>query len=170
MTARLSRAVVPAFLTIVTLGVAGTPPARAGPPPATLTAVASVDFAHPEKVHSLVGFLHGLDDTQPPDRVVVPLHPTLWRGSLASASYDRATALGARYMFVLSDLWGYPGAGWYGRQAPWVDCLREGKKKPALTVRNVIVDQSLKARIVAKRVPHRVKFQHRHCGSIRGLE
>ena len=121
MTARLSRAVVPAFLTIVTIGVAGTPPARAGPPPATLTAVASVDFAHPEKVHSLVGFLHGLDDTQPPDRVVVPLHPTLWRGSLASASYDRATALGARYMFVLSDLWGYPGAGWYGRQAPWVD-------------------------------------------------
>jgi hypothetical protein len=80
-----------------------------------------VDFAHRVQVHSLVGFLHGLDATQPPDRVVLPLHPTLWRGSLVSASYDRATELGASYMLVLSDLWGYPGAGWYGRQAPWVN-------------------------------------------------
>ena len=24
-------------------------------------------------------------------------------------------------MLVVSDLWGYPGAGWYGRQAPWDD-------------------------------------------------
>jgi xylan 1,4-beta-xylosidase len=89
--------------------------------PATFTPTASVDFAHSVKVRSLVGFLHGLSDSQPPDRLVVPLHPTLWRGSLASASYDRATALGARYMLVVSDLWGYPGADWYGRQAPWTD-------------------------------------------------
>ena len=54
--------------------------------PATFTPSASVDFAQSVKVRSLVGFLHGLSDSQPPDRLVVPLHPTLWRGSLASAS------------------------------------------------------------------------------------
>jgi hypothetical protein len=73
--------------------------ARGSSPPA-LTPVASVDFAQRVQVRSLVGFLHGLGDNQPPDRMVTPLHPTLWRGSLASASYDRATTLGARYMLV----------------------------------------------------------------------
>jgi xylan 1,4-beta-xylosidase len=80
-----------------------------------------VDFARPVATHSLVGFLHGIDESQPDDRLVVPLHPTLWRGSLASAPYDRVEGFGARYMLVVSDLWGYPGAGWYGRRAPWED-------------------------------------------------
>jgi hypothetical protein len=95
--------------------------APAAAPQAGLAAQASVDFGRPEAAHSLVGFLHGLDDRQPDDRLVVPLHPTLWRGSLASAPYSRAIGFGARYMFVVSDLWGYPGAGWYGRRAPWED-------------------------------------------------
>lgn len=89
--------------------------------PAVLTPVASVDFAHRVKVRSLVGFLHGLDDAQPASGLVRPLHPSLWRGSLFSAPYDRAAALGARYMLVVSDLWGYPGADWYDRRAPWED-------------------------------------------------
>jgi hypothetical protein len=38
-----------------------------------------------------------------------------------SAPYDRVTKLGARYVIVLSDLWGYPGANWYGRRPPWED-------------------------------------------------
>jgi hypothetical protein len=105
---------------LLALCAAAASPARGSSPPA-LTPVASVDFAQRVQVRSLVGFLHGLGDNQPPDRMVTPLHPTLWRGSLASASYDRATTLGARYMLVASDLWGYPGAGWYGGQAPWVD-------------------------------------------------
>jgi xylan 1,4-beta-xylosidase len=104
----------------VGIGAFGARPVRAASPP-VLTPVASVDFAHRVTVRSLVGFLHGLGDAQPSDRLVVPLHPTLWRGSLFSASYDRASALGARYMLVVSDLWGYPGAGWYGRRAPWED-------------------------------------------------
>jgi hypothetical protein len=103
------------------LGAFAATPARAGPSPASLTPVASVDFAHRVTVRSLVGFLHGLGEAQPPDRFVLPLHPTLWRGSLVDDSYDRAKTLGARYMLVVSDLWGYPGAGWYGRKAPWVD-------------------------------------------------
>jgi xylan 1,4-beta-xylosidase len=96
-------------------------PARAAAPPPVLTAQATVDFARPVATHSLVGFLHGISDAQPDDRMVVPLHPTLWRGSLASAPYARTIGFGAQYMVVISDLWGYPGAGWYGRQAPWED-------------------------------------------------
>jgi hypothetical protein len=103
------------------LGLGGAAQAMGSATPPALRPLAGVDFGHRRTVRPLVGFLHGLGATQPPDRVVVPLHPTLWRGSLISASYDRATALGARYMLVLSDLWGYPGAGWYGRQAPWVN-------------------------------------------------
>lgn len=101
--------------------LAGATEARAATAPAVLTPIASVNFAQPLKARSIVGFLHGLGETQPPDRFVIPLHPTLWRGSLFSASYDRANQLGARYMLVVSDLWGYPGAGWYGRRAPWED-------------------------------------------------
>jgi len=84
---------------LLALCAAAASPARGSSPPA-LTPVASVDFAQRVQVRSLVGFLHGLGDNQPPDRMVTPLHPTLWRGSLASASYDRATTLGARYMLV----------------------------------------------------------------------
>ena len=95
--------------------------ARAATTSAALNPVASVSFAQRVHVRSLVGFLHGLRSTDPSDRFVLPLHPTLWRGSLFSADYDRASELGARYMLVVSDLWGYPGAGWYGRRAPWED-------------------------------------------------
>ena len=100
----------------VALGLMVAAPVRAAPAPVFLTAQATVDFARPVATHSLVGFLHGLDDLQPADRLVVPLQPTLWRGSLDSAPYARAVGFGARYMLVVSDLWGYPGAGWYGRQ------------------------------------------------------
>ena len=78
---------------MVALGLMVGAPARAVAPPA-LTSHASVDFARPVATHSLVGFLHGLDDLQPVDRLVVPLRPTLWRGSLFSAPYARA--VGAR--------------------------------------------------------------------------
>ncbi|HSD81423.1 MAG TPA: hypothetical protein VLB47_12195, partial [Solirubrobacteraceae bacterium] len=81
----------------------------------------SVDFARPEPARPLVGFLHGLDERTPDDALIVPLHPADWRGSLYSAPYDRVRSLGARYTLVVSDLWGYPGAGWYGRSAPWED-------------------------------------------------
>jgi len=94
------------------------PVAGAAELPAVPTLVASVDFGRRVRTHSLVGFLHGLGPAKPPNRLVAPLRPRLWRGSLFSASYDRASRLGARYMVVVSDQWGYPGQGWYGRSAP----------------------------------------------------
>ena len=51
--------------------------------------------------------------------MIKPLSPAAWRGNLRSAPYDRATRWGARYVIVVSDLWGYPGANWYGRRPPW---------------------------------------------------
>jgi hypothetical protein len=62
-----------------------------------------------------------MDEREPPDRWIAPLVPRAWRGDLESASYDRVSRLGARYILVLSDLWGYPGANWYGRRPPWQD-------------------------------------------------
>lgn len=83
--------------------------------------VVTVDFAHAVPARSAVGLLHGMDEREPPDRLIAPLSPRTWRGDLESATYDRASRLGARYILVLSDLWGYPGANWYGREPPWTD-------------------------------------------------
>jgi hypothetical protein len=80
----------------------------------------TVDFAHPLATDgSMLGFLHGLDETTPETRWIEPLHPALWRGQFYSAPYERAVSFGARYVLVVSDLWGYPGAHWYGREPPW---------------------------------------------------
>ena len=65
------------------------------------------------------GFLHGLSDTQPPDRLVAPLRPALWRSNLERAPLARVKRLGARYSVALSGLWGYPMEGWRGRGPPW---------------------------------------------------
>jgi xylan 1,4-beta-xylosidase len=95
-----------------------------GPLPRALAAPvveagASVDFAEAVPARSAVGLLHGMDEREPPDRWIAPLAPRSWRGDMESAPYDRASRFGARYILVLSDLWGYPGANWYGRQPPW---------------------------------------------------
>ena len=94
------------------------PRAPAAPAPA---AGVTVNFAEPVHARSAVGFLHGMDERDPPDRWIAPLAPRSWRGDMESAPYDRASRLGARYILVLSDLWGYPGANWYGRRPPWQD-------------------------------------------------
>lgn len=83
--------------------------------------VVTVDFAHAIRARSSVGLLHGMNEREPPDRFIAPLSPRSWRGDFDSAPYDRASRLGARYILVLSDLWGYPGANWYGREPPWMD-------------------------------------------------
>lgn len=83
---------------------------------------------------SMNGFIHSLNDTQPPDALVAPLAPRLWRSDLARALLNRAISLGARYQLVLSDLWGYPREGWRGRGPPWAD-LREWKRFVRRTAR-----------------------------------
>jgi hypothetical protein len=80
-----------------------------------------VDFAHPHRVRSVVGLLHGMDGVRPPDGVIRPLAPRAWRGDLMGTPYARAVGFGARYIVVVSDLWGYPGANWYGGRPPWED-------------------------------------------------
>ena len=81
----------------------------------------SVDLSAPVSARSQVGFLHGLTADQPADRWIRPLRPALWRGTPSTADIDRALGFGARYVFVLSDLWGYPGERWRGRRPPWED-------------------------------------------------
>jgi xylan 1,4-beta-xylosidase len=79
----------------------------------------TVDFAKPvQSQPSMVGFLHGMDETTPPDEMIRPLRPALWRGVNRTAPYDRARSLGARYVFLLSDAWGYPPT-WSKRGAPY---------------------------------------------------
>jgi xylan 1,4-beta-xylosidase len=69
----------------------------------------AVDFSRPdEHPRSMVGFLHGLGQTEPPGDLIAPLRPALWRGTPNSAPYDRVRHFGARYILLLSDLWGYP--------------------------------------------------------------
>jgi hypothetical protein len=92
---------------------AGSAVAR-GPAAVTVT----IDLTRPMEARSEVGFLHGLSESEPSVRWIAPLRPALWRGTPASADILRATSIGARYTLVVSDLWGYPGAGWYGRQPP----------------------------------------------------
>lgn len=71
------------------------------------TAFISVDFANPIKnVKSVSGFLHAMIKDAPPDNVIKPMSPALWRaGDLGI--YERVLSFGARFELVLSDLWGY---------------------------------------------------------------
>lgn len=70
---------------------------------------------------SVNGFIHSLDATLPAGNGLVTLAPRLWRSDPTRAPIDRATAFGAQYQLVLSDLWGYPQSDWNGRGPPWAD-------------------------------------------------
>jgi xylan 1,4-beta-xylosidase len=81
-------------------------------------ATVRVGFAEPRATASLVGFVHGMDMRRPADEMIDPLAPALWRGKLRDVPYERVQELGGRYTYVLSDRWGYPGAG---HRAPYED-------------------------------------------------
>lgn len=78
-----------------------------------------VDFASPVTgLRSMSGFLHSVSATVPPDSMIAPLQPKLWRaanrqGSSPSAEaawtvlYNRLVRHGARVQLLLSDTWGY---------------------------------------------------------------
>jgi xylan 1,4-beta-xylosidase len=68
-------------------------------------ATISVDLSKREPVKLKVGFLHNLTDVAPSDAALLPLRPTAWRGSEASASLNRVRTLGAKHTIILSDLW-----------------------------------------------------------------
>ncbi|CAB4877678.1 MAG: hypothetical protein F2799_05605 [Actinobacteria bacterium] len=79
--------------------------------------VATVNFAHPQVVGNAVGFMHGgepllSDPVAAAFRVrSAGLSPGIWRGVPREWSLHLADVqlLGARPVFVLSDLWGLPG-------------------------------------------------------------
>jgi len=60
-----------------------------------------------------------MDETTPPNEMIRPLRPALWRGLPRTAPYDRARNFGARYVLLLSDAWGYPPTWSKGRGAPY---------------------------------------------------
>lgn len=58
-------------------------------------------------VHSMVGFLHGCNETQPADDLITALHPALWRvGYIWLNNRDRLGRLHIPTVLVLSDSWG----------------------------------------------------------------
>ena len=75
--------------------------------PASLSQI-SVDFAsHVPMVHSMVGFLHAANATQPEDQWIIPLNPALWRvGYLWMDNRDRLKRLGVPTVLILGDLSG----------------------------------------------------------------
>lgn len=90
----------------------------------------------------MVGFLHALAPHPPPDALVRPLEPRLWRSVPARAPYERVRELGARYQLVLSDEWGYPASGWNGRGPPWraLDAWARVVRRTARTLRDRAVE------------------------------
>jgi hypothetical protein len=99
-----------------------TPPPTTPPPAAPADVHASADLgAPPASPPSMSGFLHALTAESPPDRLVRPLRPRLWRSSPGRAPLERVASLGARYQLVLSDGWGNPKDGWGAHGPPWRD-------------------------------------------------
>jgi hypothetical protein len=112
----LARCALLASLTLLAIGACvPPPPAMATRGDVTVTADLAIPLA---STRSVMGLLHGLSTDAPAAAWIDPLRPALWRGNLLSAPFTRATAGGARYMLVVSDLWGYPGEGWRGRGPP----------------------------------------------------
>jgi xylan 1,4-beta-xylosidase len=87
--------------------------ALAGPGPTV-----RVGFATQLDTTSMVGFVHGMDSRRPGEEMIDPLKPALWRGKLSDVPYKRVQEVGGRYTYVLSDRWGYPGAG---KRPPYAD-------------------------------------------------
>ncbi|HLO52005.1 MAG TPA: beta-xylosidase [Kamptonema sp.] len=87
-----------------------------------------VDFAAQETgIHSVSGILHGIDPSQPPDNMIKPLQPKLWRAGRVD-TYDRVVRAGAEFQLIVSDLWGYGSnpKGWpYQNYPAWEAFVRQ---------------------------------------------
>jgi xylan 1,4-beta-xylosidase len=86
-----------------------------------------VDFAAPQATNSVSGILHGIDTQNPPDSMITPLKPKLWRAGRLD-TYDRVVKAGAEFQLVVSDLWGYGTnpKGWpYQNYAAWEEFIRQ---------------------------------------------
>jgi hypothetical protein len=100
------------------------------------SAALTVDFGSPIAGNkSMLGLLHAADSINPPDSVIAPLRPDLWRvgnyaleffqkGAAWPQIYGRIAGFGARVELVVSDTWagGIPAktGGWpYDNWANW---------------------------------------------------
>jgi hypothetical protein len=93
----------------------------------TESATVIVDFNQPmTPVTSQSGFLYGINATRPPDSIIKPLQPKLWRTSQLDL-YPRIIASGAQFQLILSDTWGYGAPrGWpYENYTKWEDHVRQ---------------------------------------------
>ncbi len=87
----------------------------------------TIDFAAQRTgVNSASGFLYGISGTQPPDNMITPLKPKLWRTSQLDL-YPRITGLGSQFQLLLSDTWGYGAPrGWpYDNYQKWEEHVRQ---------------------------------------------
>ncbi|TAG95464.1 MAG: beta-xylosidase [Oscillatoriales cyanobacterium] len=88
----------------------------------------TVDFGLPATgTISMSGILHGIDPTNPPDNLIKPLQPKLWRAGRLDI-YDRVIASGAQFQLLVSDLWGYGSnpKGWpYQNYPAWEAFVRQ---------------------------------------------
>jgi len=78
--------------------------------------------------NSMVGFVHGMNNTTPDNNLVTDLKPSYWRaGTLMSSIYPRINQLSAQPIMVISDPYRYPGdnvAGWqqpFNNPTGWTD-------------------------------------------------
>jgi len=91
----------------------------------------TIDFAAPKTgISSVSGFLYGKNATQPPDNIIKPLQPKLWRTSQLDL-YPRVIGFGAQFQLLLSDTWGYGAPrGWpYDNYAKWEEHVRQIARK-----------------------------------------
>ncbi|MFM6194871.1 MAG: GH39 family glycosyl hydrolase [Planktothrix sp.] len=87
----------------------------------------TIDFATQRTgISSMSGFLYGKNATQPPDNMIKPLQPKLWRTSQLDL-YSRVIGFGAEFQLILSDTWGYGRPrGWpYDNYTKWEDHVRQ---------------------------------------------
>jgi len=78
----------------------------------TYHSVVNWNQKYTQPIKNLVGFLHAINSSTPPDNLVNPLRPTLWRGSWIfsnnnTSPYKRLQALKTPLVLVVSDFWGY---------------------------------------------------------------
>lgn len=90
-------------------------------------AAITVDFAAKQQgLSSMSGFLYGVGANKPPDNMIKPLQPNLWRSSSLNL-YPRITQLGSQFQLLVSDTWGYGRQrGWpYQNYQAWEDHLQK---------------------------------------------
>ena len=81
----------------------------------------SLDFSQSTvTTNSMVGFVHGMNSTDPGNNLIADLKPSYWRaGTLMSSIYPRINQLSAKPIIVVSDPYRYPGDNVSGWQQPF---------------------------------------------------